>query len=188
MILGVDVARFGDDRTVICVRQGLLLREIRTFTGLSTMDTASAVVSCYTEFSSTAVFIDAGAMGAGVIDRLRQLGYQPTEINFGAAAMDTERYANIRAEMYFKCRDWLQGGGVLTQNADLKTELASVEYKFTSNGRILLEPKDKVKERMGKSPDLADALALTFAMPVYVPHGRYYEARRRGKIRKAGSM
>jgi hypothetical protein len=188
VILGVDVARFGDDRTVICVRQGLLLREMRTFTGLSTMDTASAVVSCYTEFSPAAVFIDAGAMGAGVIDRLRQLGYQSTEINFGAAAMDTERYANIRAEMYFKCRDWLQGGGVLTQNADLKAELASVEYKFTSNGRILLEPKEKVKERIGKSPDLADALVLTFAMPVYVPHGKYYEARRRGKIRKAGSM
>ena len=129
VILGVDVARFGDDRTVICVRQGLLLREIRTFTGLSTMDTASAVVSCYTGVSPAAVFIDAGAMGAGVIDRLRQLGYTPTEINFGAAAMDTERYANIRAEMYFKCRDWIASGGALPQNAELKTELASVEYR-----------------------------------------------------------
>ena len=102
--------------------------------------------------------------------------------------MDSERYANIRAEMYFKCRDWLQDGGTLPQHLELKTELASVEYKFTAGGRILLEPKDKVKERMGKSPDLADALALTFAMPVYMPNGKYYEARRRGKIRKAGSM
>ena len=188
VILGVDVARFGDDRTVLCIRQGLLLKEIRTFTGLSTMDTASAVISCDTEFSPAAVFIDAGAMGAGVIDRLRQLGYQPTEINFGAAAMDTERYANIRAEMYFKCRDWLEAGGVLTQNTELKTELSTVEYKFSASGRILLEPKDKVKERMGKSPDLADALALTFAMPVHVRQGKYYEARRRGNIRRAGSM
>ena len=123
-----------------------------------------------------------------MIDRLRQLGYAPTEINFGAAAMDTERYANIRAEMYFKCRDWLEAGGVLTQNTELKTELSTVEYKFSASGRILLEPKDKVKERMGKSPDLADALALTFAMPVHVRQGKYYEARRRGNIRRAGSM
>jgi hypothetical protein len=188
LILGVDVARFGDDRTAICVRQGLLLRELRTFTGLSTMDAASAVIACYNEFSPDALFVDAGAMGAGVIDRLRQLGYDATEVSFGGAAMDAERYANLRAEMYFRCRDWLASGGVLPQDSALKTELSTVEYRFSSSGRILLEAKEKVKERMGKSPDLADALALTFAMPVCAKQGRFYEARRRGKIPKAGSM
>ena len=188
LILGVDVARFGDDRTAICVRQGLLLRELRTFTGLSTMDAASAVIACYNEFSPDALFVDAGAMGAGVIDRLRQLGYDATEVSFGGAAMDAERYANLRAEMYFRCRDWLASGGVLPQDVALKTELSTVEYRFSSSGRILLEAKEKVKERMGKSPDLADALALTFAMPVCAKQGRFYEARRRGKIGRAGSM
>ena len=189
VIIGVDVARFGDDRTVICVRQGLLLREVKVYTELSTMDAASAVMACYGEFAPEAVFIDAGAMGAGVIDRLRQLGYSPTEVSFGGAAMDAERYANMRVEMYFKCRDWLVGGGVLPQDADLKTELAAVEYRFTSNGRILLEPKDKLKERMGRSPDLADALALTFAHPVWqTDNSKYRQARRLGKVRKAGSM
>ena len=103
--------------------------------------------------------------------------------------MDTERYANIRAEMYFKCRDWLQDGGVIPQDADLKTELSAVEYRFTSNGRIILEAKDKIKERMGRSPDLADALALTFAYPVRLAdNSKYRQARRMGKVPKAGSV
>lgn len=189
VVLGVDVARFGDDRTAICVRQGLFLREMRTYTELSTMDAASAVMACWTEFSPDAVFIDAGAMGAGVIDRLRQLGYSPTEVNFGGAAMEAERYANIRAEMYFKCRDWLEAGGAIGQDADLKTELSAAEYRFTGNGRIILEGKDKIKERMGKSPDLADALALTFAHPVRLAdNSKYRQARRMGRAPKAGSM
>ena len=112
-----------------------------------------------------------------------------SEVNFGEAALSTGRYANIRAEMYFKCRDWLTSGGALPKNAELKTELSTVEYKFNPSGRIILEPKEKLKERTGKSPDLADALALTFARPVHVSgSGKYYEARRQGKIRRAGSM
>ncbi len=189
VILGVDVARFGDDRTVLCVRQGLLVKEVQTFTGLSTMDAADRVLVLLQKERPQGVFIDAGAMGAGVIDRLRQLGYAVSEVNFGGAALDTERYANIRAEMYFKCRDWLTAGGAIPHDAELKTELSTVEYRFNTTGRIILEPKDRVKERTGKSPDLADALALTFARPVHVPgSGKYYKARRQGKIRRAGSM
>ena len=168
VILGVDVARFGDDRTVLCVRQGLWIKEIRTFTGLSTMEVANRVIDCINQYRPQAVFIDAGAMGAGVIDRLRQLQYQVSEVNFGEAALSTDRYANIRAEMYFKCRDWLTSGGALPKNAELKTELSTVEYKFNPSGRVILEPKEKLKERTGKSPDLADALVLTFARPVYM--------------------
>ena len=168
VILGVDVARFGDDRTVLCVRQGLWIKEISTFTGLSTMEVANRVIDCINQHRPQAVFIDAGAMGAGVIDRLRQLQYQVSEVNFGEAALSTDRYANIRAEMYFKCRDWLTSGGALPKNAELKTELSTVEYKFNPSGRIVLEPKEKLKERTGKSPDLADALVLTFARPVYM--------------------
>ena len=175
VILGVDVARFGDDRTVLCIRQGLWLKEVRTFQGLSTMETASRVIDCINQHHPHATFVDAGAMGAGVIDRLRQLRYQVSEVNFGEMAMDAQRYANIRAEMYFKCRDWLEAGGAIPQNAELKTELSTVEYKFNPTGRIILEPKDKLKERTGKSPDLADGFVLTFARPVYVPTAGWTE-------------
>ena len=126
------------------------------------------MIDCINQHRPQAVFIDAGSMGAGVIDRLRQLQYQVSEVNFGEAALSTDRYANIRAEMYFKCRDWLTSGGALPKNTELKTELSTVEYKFNPSGRIILEPKEKLKERTGKSPDLADALVLTFARPVYM--------------------
>jgi len=168
VVLGCDIARFGDDRTVLTLRQGLWLREQRTFRGLDTMAVADRIMTMIQEFRPHAVFVDAGAMGAGVIDRLRQLRYQVNEVNFGGSALDAERYANIRAEMYFKCRDWLTAGGALPDIAELKTELSIVEYKFNPAGKIILEPKDKLKEKTGKSPDLADSLVLTFARPVFV--------------------
>lgn len=168
VVLGVDIARFGDDRTVLTVRQGLWIKGQTSFTGLDTMAVAERVINAIREYSPHAVFIDVGNMGAGVIDRLRQLRYQVQEVSFGSMAMDPERYANIRAEMYFKCREWLQAGGALPNIPELKTELSIVEYKFNNQGRILLEPKDKIKERTGKSPDLADSLVLTFARPVFI--------------------
>ena len=88
---------------------------------------------------------------------------------FASAAAD-DRYANKRAEMYFKVRDWMEAGGAIPNEPLLKSELSIVEYKFTPAGKIILEPKEKVKEKIGKSPDTADSLALTFAMPV-MPRG-----------------
>jgi len=170
VIMGVDVARFGDDATVITVRQGLHCKPQAVFRGLDTMQAADRVIVAIAEHKPQAVFVDVGAMGAGVIDRLRQLRYNVTEVNFAGAAMDSERYANRRAEMYFKLREWLTGGGAIPNEPTLKSELSVVEYKFQPSGKIILEPKEKVKEKIGKSPDLADSLALTFAMPIYV-HG-----------------
>ncbi len=168
VVLGVDVARFGDDRTVITIRQGLWCREQRIFSGLDTMAVAERVIIAMKDFQPAATFIDAGAMGAGVIDRLRQLRYTVSEVNFGGGAMDGERYANIRAEMYFKAKEWLESGGAIPDDRKLKTELSIVEYKFNQAGKIILEPKEKLKERTGWSPDLADSFVLTFARPVYV--------------------
>jgi len=171
VILGVDVARFGDDSTVLTIRQGLWCRAQKVYRGLDTMQAAERVIDVMRQYKPTAVFIDVGAMGAGVIDRLRQLRYHVTDVNFGAAASN-ERYANKRAEMFFAVRSWMEGGGAIPPDPKLKSELSVVEYKFTPNGKIILEPKDKVKEKIGKSPDMADSLALTFALPVYTAGGR----------------
>lgn len=175
VILGVDVARFGDDATVITARQGLWCKGQKVYKGLDTMQAADRVIDAIRTHKPAAVFIDVGAMGAGVIDRLRQLRYQVTEVNFAGQATD-ERYANKRAEMYFKLKEWMEGGGAIPDEPTLKSELSVVEYKFTPAGKIILEAKGKIKEKIGKSPDLADSLALTFAMPVYVaPDARYEE-------------
>lgn len=166
-VMGVDVARFGDDDTVITHRQGLCCHPQIKLHGLSTMEVASAVAAHYWKIKPDAIIVDAGAMGAGVIDRLRQMGMPNVfEINFGGSAIDSDRYANIRAEIYFKTLEWLKAGGAIPNDTDLKSELTVTEYKYTSAGKIILQPKEHIKELTGRSPDRADSLALTFAVPV----------------------
>ena len=168
VILGVDVSRFGDDRTTIFKRQGLWVDVPLVYKGLDNMDTAARVINAINKNKADMTFIDSGAMGAGVIDRIRQLGYSNiSEVNFGGKALAEHRYENIRAEMYFKMLEWLKSGGAIPDMPELKSELSIVEYKFSKHGKIILQPKEEIKEKIGKSPDLADGLALTFARPVY---------------------
>lgn len=173
VILGLDVARFGDDSTVLTVRKGLWCQRQQVHRGLDTMQAADVLINAINTYNPQAVFVDVGAMGAGVVDRVRQLHYTVTEVNFGGSPQDTDRYANLRAEMYFKLRKWLEDGGALPNEPTLKSELSVVEYQFARNGKIILEPKEKVKEKIGKSPDYADSLALTFAMPVFAGVSKY---------------
>lgn len=172
-IMGVDVARFGDDDTIITHRKGLACYPQIKLHGLNTMEVASAVASHYWRIKPDAIIVDAGAMGAGVIDRLRQMGMPNVmEVNFGGSAIDSNRYANIRAEMYFKILAWLKSGGCIPNDTDLKSELTVTEYKYTQAGKIILQPKEQIKELTGRSPDRADSLALTFAVPINKPAGR----------------
>ena len=171
-IMGVDVARFGDDDTIITHRKGLACMPQIKLHGLNTMEVASAVAAHYWRIKPDAIIVDAGAMGAGVIDRLRQMGMPNVfEVNFGGSAIDSTRYANVRAEMYFKVLEWLKSGGAIPNDTDLKSELTVTEYKYTAGGKIILQPKEQIKELTGRSPDRADSLALTFAVPIYKPIG-----------------
>ena len=170
-VIGVDVARFGDDRSVICKRQGLWCKDMRVISHMDNMTFAGILTHEIDTFKPDAVFIDAGR-GEGVIDRLRQLGYRVLEVNFGGQAIENNRYANKRSEMWDKVREWLESGGAIPNDTELKSELSSPTYKFDASGRLQLEPKEKLKERGLKSPDLADALALTFAYPVSINRGQ----------------
>ena len=164
-IIGVDPARFGDDRSVIFPRQGVRALEPQVFRRLDSMALADRVAHQIEQFHPDAVFIDAGC-GGGVIDRLRQLGFTVTEIPFGAAACQPGQYANKRAEMWGKMANWLKTVGQIPSLAELKADLCQVTYDYDAAGRMRLESKEKIKARSGTSPDLADALALTFAAPV----------------------
>lgn len=163
-ILGVDPARFGDDRSVIFARQGLQAFTPQVFRGIDNMDLAARVAAKIEEWKPDAVFVDAGA-GSGVIDRLRQLGHDVIEVAFGGKPIDP-KYLNKRAEMWFEVREWIKLGGAIPNMVDLKQDLSAPIYWFDAAGRIQLEPKDDIKKRGLPSPDLADALALTFAQPV----------------------
>lgn len=163
-IIGVDPARFGDDRSVIFKRQGRQAMEPIVMRGVDNMTLASRVASVIDTWEPDAVFIDAGN-GGGVIDRLRQLDHDVIEVNFGGKANDAH-YANKRAEMWFGMRDWITSGGALPNISDLKQDLGGPTYGYDKTNRLLLESKDDLKKRGLPSPDLADALALTFAHPV----------------------
>ena len=164
-VIGVDVARFGDDRSAVCKRWGLWCQDIRVIDHLDNMTFAGIVADEIERFDPDAVFIDSGR-GEGVIDRLRQMGYKVMEVNFGSRAADPTRWANKRTEMWDRVREWLENGGAIPNDPDLKGELAAPTYSFDAAGRKVLEPKEKLKGRGLRSPDLADALALTFATPV----------------------
>lgn len=163
-ILGVDPARFGDDRSVIMPRQGLQCFPPLVFRGIDNMQLAARVADKIDTWQPDAVFIDVGN-GAGVIDRLRQLGYDIIEVNFGSKPAD-QRYLNKRAEMWYAMREWLRSGGAIPNVSDLKQDMAAPIYWYDASNKIVLEPKDDIKARGLPSPDLGDGLALTFAAPV----------------------
>jgi len=160
VILGVDVARYGGDSSVIYLRQGLMSKMVAEFKGIDLMTLANHVAAAEDEYNANAVFIDVG-MGAGVIDRLRQLGRSPLEVNFGGKSTDKQCF-NKRAQMWWRLKKWLDSGGAITRDKQLSSELTAQEYLF-KNDRILLVSKEDMKRLGLKSPDRADALALTFA-------------------------
>ena len=165
LVMGVDVARFGDDASVIFFRRGMMAERPIVIRKLDNMALADRIVSEISQRNPDAVFIDAG-QGAGVIDRVRQLGYAVTEIPFGGKALKSNRFVNRRMEMWHGCLEWLKTGGALPPDEALKAELSSPTYSFNNAGLMQLEKKQDIKERLGRSPDLADALCLTFAAPV----------------------
>ena len=181
IVLGIDPARFGDDRSVVFRRQGRQAFEPVVYRGIDNMELAARVANLIEQHDPDAVFCDAGA-GSGVIDRLRQLSYDVIEIPFGCKAIKPEQYINRRSEMWWLMKQWIEDGGAIPNDVALKQELATPIYWYDNVGRRVLESKDQIKKRLqgAGSPDLADALALTFALPVAkkVPEDIYIKRRK----------
>lgn len=167
-IIGVDVARFGDDATVFCPRQGRVVHELKTFRGLDNVQVAEELMRAIETWNADMAFVDEG-YGVGVIDhcRARGFGTRVQGINFGMKARQPERYVNRRTEMYVRAAEWVKDGGCLpTGDHLLAGELCAPTYRFDSKDRFALESKEDIKPRLGRSPDRADAFVLTFAGPV----------------------
>ncbi len=165
-ILAVDVARFGDDQTVFCQRSGATVQKLRKFRELDTMQVAALVAETINDWQPDCTFVDGGGLGAGVVDRLRQLNYRVVDVLAGSAPDDKDKYANKRAEMWGRMRDWLKGDVGLPEDDGLKSALIGLEYGYTNKMAIQLEKKEDLKKRGQASPDEGDALAMTFAEPV----------------------
>lgn len=174
LVIGVDVARYGDNESVIFFRKGRDAQSLPPIRlrGISTVELAAKVAEATRLYHADAVFVDGGGVGGGVVDNLRALHVHCFDINFGSKpdrltlqGDDGTRYANKRAEMWGAMREWLKGGAI-TADPDLKAQLVGPTYTFNLQNQILLEKKEDMRRRGLDSPDLADALALTFAYPV----------------------
>lgn len=164
-ILGVDVARQGDDRSVIAPRQGLVYFKPKIMRIPDTMQVAAVVAQAINKFRPDAVFVDAsGGYGVGVIDRLRDLGHDCIEVQFGGKALD-RLYFDKRTEMAFEFAQAVKGGACLPDLPELKEEAVAMTYEHKADRMKLIE-KDQIKETIGRSPDLFDAYMLTHAFPV----------------------
>ena len=165
VVFGVDVARYGADKTCIFIRQGLVAEEPRLLSQQDSVEVANELYGLILERNPAAVFVDAG-QGQGVIDIVKRMVDVVVEVPFGSRALKQEKFVNRRSEMWYSMREWVRNGGKIPNNTDLLAEMSGPTYSFDSKGRILLEEKKDIKKRLSRSPDMADALALTFAEPI----------------------
>ena len=164
--LGVDVGRFGTDKSAICVRQGQRVHSIRSYQGMDTMRLVYEVIRTRQQTGAEAIFVDEGGLGGGVIDRLRELGEPVYGVHFGGRAPHRTRFFNTRAEIFWEVRMLLNDGLMtLPSDEELAGQLISLRYDVSSSGQVRLEGKPEMRKRGLPSPDKADALALAFLKP-----------------------
>ena len=169
IIWGLDVARFGSASSVLCKRQGRQILAMQTWRGLDLMQLTGAVVaefeSCQPRQEPITICVDSIGVGGGVCDRLRELGLPAIGVNTSESPALRVTYLNLRAELWFKLKAWLEARDVsLPKDDHLLAELVAVKYKFTSSGKLQIESKDEMRKRGLPSPDRADAVCLTFAV------------------------
>ena len=167
-VWGLDVARFGSDKTALAKKKGNVITEVSSWQGLDLMQTVGRVKAEYDglpiSLRPAEILVDVIGMGGGVVDRLRELGLPVRGINVGESPSMGDTYTNLRAELWFKMRGWLeQRGAKLPKNEQLIAELTSIRYSFVSSGKMKAESKDEMRKRGLASPDLADAVCLTLA-------------------------
>ena len=171
--IGCDVARYGSDETVIAIRRGGRVEPLLVYAQKDTMETAGLVKAAHAETSATAIKVDEIGIGAGVVDRLKELKCPATGVNVASAPVEPERFMNLRAELWWNLRERLDPNPRVNPNPialppddQLLADLTNVKYKIDSRGRIQLESKEEIKKRLGRSPDRGDAVVLAYAPSV----------------------
>ena len=174
LIIGLDIARAGSDKTVFCLRKGRWVMKFDVIKGYDTVEVADKLTNYIKELHPAKAFLDLGNSGAGVYDIMKARGFAGIVkgVNFGGKAIQPDRYKNKRAEMYATANEWIkQELPVQLPNDDLLfEELTTIERVKVAGDTLQLEDKELFKKRIGRSPDRADAFVLTFAEPVY-DHG-----------------
>lgn len=169
-ILGVDVARYGSDSTVIYLRNGPVVRLMGEYAKQATTETTGRVIAAKTQTGADEIRVDGVGVGGGVVDQLTEQGYPVLDMQAGAKAQDSERFANARAEWAWAIRSRLEDGDLDLDPADdeLAAQLGALKYRYNSRGQIVIESKDDMRKRGLPSPDRADAAILTLVNPAGV--------------------
>lgn len=164
VVISCDVARYGSDETVIAVRQGEHVRIHKSYTSRSLMETVGQIVDAARQYNAPGmrVVVDDVGLGGGVTDRLREMGVPVEGFNGGSAANEPRSYPNRRSEAWFAFADQIAHVD-LDPDEQLCADLVSPKYSLDSAGRRVVEPKDRTKKRLGRSPDRADAVLMAFA-------------------------
>ncbi len=169
IIWGLDVARFGNDRTALCRRQGnVVTHKVMTWRNKDTMQVAGIIARMYDDLPTheqpQTIVVDVIGIGSGVVDRMQELGLPVIGINVSESPAIGEKFSRLRDELWWKGREWFEEMNCrLPDDETLMGELATVRYAIKSDGKIKVESKDEMKKRGLPSPDVADAFILTFA-------------------------
>jgi hypothetical protein len=173
LVYGLDVARFGTDRTALCKRKGNVVLEVRHWGGLDLMQTVGAVVNEAKKDAPAEICVDTIGLGSGVADRLREMGLNVRDVNVAESSAMNPNANRLRDELWLSVKDWLSTRAVkLPKDETLRHELVTPRYSFTSSGKVVVESKDSLKRRGYRSCDLADSLCLTFAGNAAMVGGR----------------
>jgi len=173
---GVGVARFGDDKSALCIRRGNSVLSIETFSKKSTMELVGIIANRYrtTEEKPVSIFVDVIGVGGGVVDRLAELNLPVVSVNVGNRSNEPDKYMRLRDELWDKFKQWINSDMVsIPPDRELIQQSAAIRFKFDSSGKMQIERKEDFKKRNPRlgSPDLADAVCLTF----YEGNNRIYD-------------
>jgi phage terminase large subunit len=192
-VWGLDVARFGSNKTALCKRQGNVLLEPVTFWGgADTMQTVGRVVDIYEStddhMKPSAICVDVIGVGSGVYDRLAELGLPVIGINVAEMPSIRERFINLRSELWFRAREWFETRAVaMVGDDDLISQLTDITYRYSDSGKYVVESKADMLRRGVESPDLADSFILTFASGRDLPRNPELPSRYTYKKQHRGS-
>lgn len=189
LLYGIDPARFGDDASVLVKRRGDILLEIKRWYGLDLMSLCGAIVNEMEMDKPEEILVDSIGLGAGVADRLRELGYNVRDVNVSESSAMNPKANRLRDDLWLKVKEWLQARACkIPKDELLRADLVTPRYSFTSTGKTVVEPKSEMKKRLRRSPDSADALALTFASAAAVIGGRGYAWKPGKALKRAGRL
>ena len=189
VVWGLDVARYGDDASVLCIRCGRHLISLHSWKKLSLMELSGRVLDLLNSSTEepSEILVDSIGLGAGVLDRLRELEINARGVNVSESPSMTDRYQNLRAELWDATKQWFTEEVQIPNEDSLIADLTAPRYSFNSSGKMLVESKAETKKRLGRSTDHADALVLTFASSAAGASGKY-RRRNRGRRRNVGGI